>query len=35
VAIAVPLDLLYFVLIPNPLQVSVEGFYVAQFHGST
>lgn len=30
-AIAVPLDLVYFVLIPNPLQVSAYGFYVEQF----
>jgi len=30
-AIAVPLDLIYFVLIPNPLQVSAYGFYVEQF----
>lgn len=30
-AIAVPLDLVYFVLIPNPLQVSLYGFYVEQF----
>lgn len=30
-AIAVPLDLIYFVLIPNPLQVSAEGFYIEQF----
>jgi len=30
-AVALPLDLLYFVLIPNPLQVSAYGFYVEQF----
>lgn len=30
-AIAVPLDLVYFVLIPNPLQVSAQGFYIEQF----
>lgn len=30
-AIAVPLDLIYFVLVPNPLQVSAYGFYVEQF----
>ncbi|HSE29703.1 MAG TPA: hypothetical protein VLA77_03925 [Candidatus Saccharimonadales bacterium] len=30
-AISVPLDLIYFVLIPNPLQVSAYGFYVEQF----
>ncbi len=30
-AIAVPLDLIYFVLIPNPLQVSAQGFYIEQF----
>jgi hypothetical protein len=30
-AIAVPLDLVYFVLIPNPLQVSAQGFYIDQF----
>jgi len=30
-AIAVPLDLLAFVLIENPLSVSAEGFYIEQF----
>lgn len=30
-AIVLPLDLVYFVLIPNPLQVSAYGFYVEQF----
>jgi len=30
-AIAIPLDLIYFVLIPNPLQVSAQGFYIEQF----
>ena len=30
-AIAVPLDLIYFVLTPTPLQVSAQGFYVEQF----
>ncbi len=29
--IAAPLDLIYFVLIPGPLQVSAHGFYVGQF----
>jgi len=30
-AVALPLDLVCFVLVPNPLQVSARGFYVDQF----